>query len=426
MDKDFFENGSEDKIGSIAIGRIKVEKDDVNMTPVVFISHRTVDAAVADMLRDYLVCAGIPNEYIFCSSLPGNDVHEKISVEVKEKIKESKVNIAIVSKDYYDSAYCLNEAGIIWYQDNIPAVIIALPEIVPSNMQGFIGNDYKLRRLDDSGDVAYIYDVVRSSLNTRQESVGVVTAASQKLVEKYSAFLQKRGNRFVEGNSSCFVMSTNDITTDDEKVVLYYIISKKVRRVSRKDIVRWLIENEIYDVNIDNAFDLLGSIGSGICNGDMLEVDLNLFRGYTANSVAFLDEFRSVICEHQKFSRDRFIEMWQSGLFTDTDKLFVAYIVKNRVSTFGTRWMEEVQVKDILQWELNNIIDGSLSSTYTACLNNFVTNDLVYASGWTSYGNVREYTLCNSLKKLLLEEKYISDKELNEIMNAFVEKLPFN
>lgn len=34
-------------------------------------------AMVADMIKDFLVSTGIPNDKVFCSSLPGNDVHEK-------------------------------------------------------------------------------------------------------------------------------------------------------------------------------------------------------------------------------------------------------------------------------------------------------------------------------------------------------------
>lgn len=63
-------------------------------------------------------------------------IEQKISVEVKNTMKNSCVNIAILSNEYYQSAYCLNEAGIIWFQD-VPAIPIALPEIEPSNMIGF-------------------------------------------------------------------------------------------------------------------------------------------------------------------------------------------------------------------------------------------------------------------------------------------------
>ena len=51
------------------------EEEKVTMEPIIFISHSSKNAEIADILRDFLVGAGIPNNYIFCSSLPGNDVN---------------------------------------------------------------------------------------------------------------------------------------------------------------------------------------------------------------------------------------------------------------------------------------------------------------------------------------------------------------
>ena len=170
----------------------KMEKIGEIMTPTIFISHRSTDAEVADLLRDYLVSTGIPNEYIFCSSLPGNDVKHVISREVKDKIANSSVNIAILSYEYYESAYCTNEAGVIWFQEpKIPVIVIGLPEIEHSNMQGFLNSDYKLRRLDDANDISEIYDTVRSAVNISHATFAVVTAASQKLSSKYTDCIRK-------------------------------------------------------------------------------------------------------------------------------------------------------------------------------------------------------------------------------------------
>ena len=105
---------------------------------LIFISHRTTEKALADMLLDFLATTGIPRNLIQCSSLPGNDVKEKISPEVRMLIRRSAVNIAILSSDYYNSAYCLNEAGILWYLDSVPVIPIALPEITPEGMIGFL------------------------------------------------------------------------------------------------------------------------------------------------------------------------------------------------------------------------------------------------------------------------------------------------
>lgn len=54
---------------------------------MIFISHRSTDKGVADILVDFFVSTGISKNKIFCSSLPGNDINEKISEEVKEALK---------------------------------------------------------------------------------------------------------------------------------------------------------------------------------------------------------------------------------------------------------------------------------------------------------------------------------------------------
>lgn len=167
--------------------------DDAKMAPVIFVSHRSEDAEVAEMLLDYFVSMGIPKSYIFCSSLPGNDVKQAISREIKEKMKNSSVNIVILSNNYYKSAYCLNEAGIVWLQDpQTPAIIVALPEINHTNMQGFLNSEYKLRRLDNLNDISAVFDTIQDTINVESCSLTIATEAGQKLYNKYKNYLNNR------------------------------------------------------------------------------------------------------------------------------------------------------------------------------------------------------------------------------------------
>ena len=162
------------------------------MNPCIFLSHRSTDKEIADMLRDFLVGVGIPNELIFCSSLPGNDVVQRIALEVKKHLQNSVVNICILSHDYYESAYCLNEAGIIWFQEK-DTIIIALPEIESSNLYGFFSlTDNKLRRLNSTSDIASIYDIVRCSIGAKQASGAVTDGAIQKLISRYTKYIDAR------------------------------------------------------------------------------------------------------------------------------------------------------------------------------------------------------------------------------------------
>ena len=160
----------------------------------VFISHRKLDEDIAVMLFDFLIATGIPREAVFCSSLPGNDVKELISKEVRQAIQTSQVNIAILSKNYYESAYCVNEAGVLWFLDTVRVIPITLPEITSDEMIGFLNKEYKPRHLDNSGDIAYIYDTITEILGIPRQTASVLDTESKKLIAKYTDYIANRGS----------------------------------------------------------------------------------------------------------------------------------------------------------------------------------------------------------------------------------------
>ena len=279
---------------------------------IIFISHRSTDKDIADILGDFFVGTGIPKEAVFCSSLPGNDINERISDEVKTALKNSAVNIAILSQDYYQSAYCLNEAGVLWYCDDVPVIPIALPEVNSNNMFGFLSNEYKLRRLDSDDDISYIYDTVSESVSAPPAKHGIITRENQKLKERYAMFLGARAP-VIPTLATKPAISMSKITTDDERIVLYYILKMNVRKVSKDTIRDWLHKSEIYDVNVDNAFDLLSSFDGGAVANDTLEFGLETFRNYSAHSAIILPELQPCVDRHTKLAVNIFNALWIDG-----------------------------------------------------------------------------------------------------------------
>lgn len=399
------------------------EQQETKVKNIIFISHRSTDKDIADMIVDFFVGTGIPKEMVFCSSLPGNDVNERISDEVKAALKNSAVNIAILSHDYYESAYCLNEAGVLWYED-APVIPIALPEINSGNMYGFLNNEYKLRHLDCDTDVSYIYDTVSEAVSALQTKASIITRENNKLRAKYVEHLKTREMPCAP-STPAVTFSLSEITTDDERIVLYYILQKNVRKVPKSVIADWLNECEIYGVNLDNAFDLLASFEGGTVNKDTLEFGLDSFRKYSASSVSILPELKKCVDQHTKLSVDTFKTIWNSNTFDSTMRLFIAYIVDERMRSFGDRWMAEGQIESIKQWENKNTLDSVLSGNYGSCLEFFVQNDLVYASSWTSYGNIREYSLCPTLQNYLFNCPIEIVEELKKVKDAHYCSLPF-
>ena len=394
------------------------------VSPIIFISHRSTDKAIADMLLDFFSGTGIPRETVFCSSLPGNDINEKISGEVKAALKNSAVNIAILSNGYYQSAYCLNEGGILWYLDGIPVIPIGLPEIDSSNMYGFLSNEYKLRRLDSGTDISYIYDTIREAVSAPYIKAGVITYESEKLKKRYSDFLNTR--ECLKSKPKIFSLPlTSEITTDDERIVLYYILQKNIRRVSKSTVAEWLHRSEIYEVDVGNAFDLLSSFSDGLVKDETLEFGMDIFRKFSGNAREILDELKPYVEQHQKLASNTFMELWASGSVDSLITLFLAYIRDERVSLLGARWMEETQIKSIQQWEGKNSLDNTLSSNYGKSLQFLILNDLVYESDWTSFGNPREYALCASFQDMLFNHPGEIVIELEKAKDSHYVALPF-
>ena len=202
---------------------------------IIFISHRSVDAPIADMIKDFLVNCGTPNNKVFCSSLPGNDVDERIEPEVKEALKRSIINILVLSKSYYESAYCLNEAGIAWYLDEVVAIPFGLPEIDHKNMVGFLNEDYKLRRLDNDTDVSYLIDKVQEKLNVSSVKHAIITQETRKLIEKYNDFIS---NRIIDENVLEDESTTKVTIETDECLLLVYAAGPDGKLIVEGSITR--------------------------------------------------------------------------------------------------------------------------------------------------------------------------------------------
>lgn len=124
-------------------------------------------------------------------------------------------------------------------------------------------------------------------------------------------------------------------------------------------------------------------------------------------------------------SRQHLQKIWSDDTLDINIRLFIAYIVEERMRAFGDRWMAEGEIENIRQWESKNTLDSTLSNNYGSCLEFFVQNELVYASSWTSYGNPREYTLFPSLQELLFNCPHKIMEELQKVKDAYHLDLPF-
>lgn len=387
--------------------------------PIIFISHRSTDKDIADMLADFFYGTGIPRDTVFCSSLPGNDVNEKISHEVKTAIKNSAINIVILSRDYYQSAYCLNEAGILWYRDDVTVVPIALPEINYDNMYGFLGNEYKLRRLNSDTDIAYIYGAVRRAVSAPHAEAEVITSENKKLMKRYAEFLKERktpeteptvlsndatvsktvsalqtitnpivleNNELGERDVNLLANIVSKLVTDDERIVLYYILEKCIYRTSKPDINEWLYEDEIDGVNVDNAFELLSSFNGFTFIDNKFELDVKIFREIMLSKTSKLSVLKECVYKHKKLAFNTFRKLWENvEMRNPVIGLFIAYIIDEKVSCFRCSVFAYHQIESIKNWERKNSLNPKLSKNYNYCIRYFSQKNFVYYEGCSPY-----------------------------------------
>lgn len=402
----------------------------------IFISHSTKDKEVADMIADFLHNVGIDKELIFCSSLPGNDVIEKIPDEVRMHLNESKVNIVILSNNYYQSAYCLNEAGIIWYENNKKAILIALPEININNLVGFLDKNYLLHDLNLEKDILSIFDTIIDELKY-SNTVKVTTINNEKikLKAKYDDYLKNRevANSDEVSNSCEFVnekVTNNDLeivnfSTDDEKALIYYICKKNKRKISKKEFKQWLQEHEIYSIDVNNAFDLMNVKKYANISNGTLSIDIDNFERLIYGSNKILSSYEEVIIKHTKKSVDTFKELWDFDQLDYEVKLFCAYITDEKITKFKWERSCDEQVKDIVEWERKETLFPRLSNKYKSCLRFFISNNLVYESNQDFDGKISEYSLCETIKQYLCNCPVDIKTTLNNLKLENFNDVPF-
>lgn len=83
----------------------------------VFISHSDADKELADAIHELLVMGvGVPRDAIFCSSVAGAGLEQgKHFVEdIREKIRQAKVVVLLISPNYLASMFCNCELGASW------------------------------------------------------------------------------------------------------------------------------------------------------------------------------------------------------------------------------------------------------------------------------------------------------------------------
>lgn len=132
--------------------RTKKSQDyEVNTTKVsklerkLFFSHSSMNKEEIKMLVEFVEDMGIPHDRIICTSIPDYGVPggQNIYNWIKSQIGNSNLRVVyLLSKEYYESAACLNEMGAAW--------VIGAKETI------FLINDFQFQDIKGCLDAAKI------------------------------------------------------------------------------------------------------------------------------------------------------------------------------------------------------------------------------------------------------------------------------
>jgi len=115
-----------------------------------FISHAKEDEAIVGEMINLLEAMGLTPSQIFCSSIEGYGVPlgKDFLDTLKKEISNNVMVLFILTKNFYESPFCLCEMGASWVlaKEQIPIVVPPfsfenIEGVLPKNIQGLSIND---------------------------------------------------------------------------------------------------------------------------------------------------------------------------------------------------------------------------------------------------------------------------------------------
>ena len=428
------------------------------MDKKIFISHSSLDTEIGEKFVDALIDIGIPKEIIFFSSRyhTGVELGKDFHAVIKDNIKSCDIVIFLLTRNFYNSAACLNEMGAAWVlgKNIIP---ILLDNLKPSDMKGFIDSHY-IAFMPKAGEEYKLLSKLNPYIVKRN--------TEKTLQEIFTDFVQE-ANKIAEFSDQYITPISNDLSfleteiigkrfTDAEILFLNYfrihqnnIFLEFESKHTQSDFQKYVEEYSKF--NYDNAANLLedsGYISTSISHCDdhsgqslVYNLDIEYFRQLISIGTVAEKYIEEIKLKHKRSiiktlsSNDSNSNVFDKYILDDNTReievLLVAYAYDKLITSFGDRWMASGTIAGIQTWERENNVSDKLSQNYYTALNLLINRGILDVASCTSYGNPREYKFRDEYARDLLcisqeSKKLLSNtKQANYHLYQDEELLPF-
>jgi hypothetical protein len=165
----------------------KMEKHHTNSK--IFISHSSKDAPIVKKFIDHVLKLGlgITNEEIFCTSADGIGVKsgEDFKKRIYEELKNAKMVIQILTKNYRTSEICLNEMGAAWV---LSSLVVPIISSIPFQYDiGFLNHNVQQLKINQTEDLQKLYDDHKNSIFIKQPNIVNFNAQIAQFLEIFDS-----------------------------------------------------------------------------------------------------------------------------------------------------------------------------------------------------------------------------------------------
>lgn len=149
----------------------------------VFISHASADRMMVNFFVDQVLVAGIglSPSLIFNTSAASSPISagDNFSPRIRQAIGDCKLVIALVSRNFYRSPFCMSELGAAWAANKLLPVLV--PPISFENLEGVLHGTHCIR-LDDGEKIFELYERFNEADWVRCGRAGVFAAKAKEFI----------------------------------------------------------------------------------------------------------------------------------------------------------------------------------------------------------------------------------------------------